>query len=218
LIDVSTRYVPHIVALLLVAAIPTLLHSLGRFDVDDCAVPGRLLAPPDPDHAPLLSAVERQRFDRSWGAGNWSAGTLPREDHAGRLSYVIARSFDPKAVYHWPESRAVWEVRPVERRVEEIESEGVRIPVHRAYYEPEGVPPRGFVVVAYLLVYHSRPVANPYLEQILSAPRQVVTGRRPMWLFLVHGRVGVPQRREAEARATEWLASAWESYRAACTR
>jgi hypothetical protein len=217
LIELSTRYVPHILVLVVIAAIPTLLHSLGRFDVEDCASPTALLPPPAPDRAPLGSAVERQRFDRSWGEGNWSTGTLPGGP-VGGLSYVIARSFDPKAVYHWPESRVVSEVRPFERGLEEVESQGVRIPVHRAYYEPEGVPPRGFVVVAYLLVYHSRPVANPYLEQILSAPRQVVTGRRPMWLFLVHGRVGVPQRREAEARATEWLASAWESYRAACTR
>jgi hypothetical protein len=217
LIELSTRYVPHILVLVLVAAIPTLLHSLGRFDVEDCASYAALLAPPDPDRAPLPSAVERS-LDRSWGEGNWSTGTLPEGGRVGRLSYVIARSYDPKAVYHWPESRVIWEARPVERGLDEVESHGGRIPVHRAYYEPEGSPPRGFVVVAYLLVYHSRPVANPYLAQILSAPGEVVTGRRPMWLFLVHGRVGELQRREAEARAHEWLASAWESYRAACTR
>jgi hypothetical protein len=218
LIEVSTRFVPHIAVLVLVAAIPTLLHSTGRFDVEDCAAPAVLLAPPDADLAPLLSAAERQRFDRAWGAGNWSAGTLPRVDHAARLSYVVARSFDPKAVYHWPESRAVWEVRPVERRVEEIESEGVRIPVHRAYYERDLTRPGHSILVAYLLVYQSRPVGNPYLAQILSAPRQVVTGRRPMWLFLVYGRVPNAQLAETEASVREWLAATWQRHRAVCTR
>jgi hypothetical protein len=133
------------------------------------------------------------------------------------LSYVIAHSFDPKAVYHWPESRVVWEVRPIERRLESVEADGMSIPVHRAYYERDLSRPR-HPLVAYLLVYESRPVRNPYLAQILSAPRQVVTGRRPMWLFIVYGRVPDAQLPETEARAHEWLAESWQRYRAACTR
>ena len=211
MIEVSTRYVPHIVALVVIAAIPTLLHSLGRFDVDDCAAPEQLLAEP----GPTFSAADRKRFDMSWGAGNWSAGQLPGGGERD-LSYVVARSFDPKAVYHWPESRVVWDVRPEQRGVEQVQSEGMRIPVHRAYYEADGSAQRESLVVAYLLVYHSRPVSNPYLAQILSGPVQVLTGRRPMWLFLVYGRVAPSERRAAEERAHDWLASAWERHRAAC--
>jgi hypothetical protein len=213
LIDVSTRYVPHILVLMLIAGIPTLLHSLGRFDVEDCANPAVLLAPPDPGPAALPPAVEGERFDRSWGEGNWTAGALPRGGPAAPLTYVIARSFDPKAIYHWPESRVISEVRPIERRLEDVEGDGARIPLHRAYYEPDGVRRR---VVAYLLVYHSRPVANPYLAQILSAPRQVVTGRRPMWMFFVHGQAAPSRMVETERVAREWLAGAWERYREAC--
>lgn len=214
MIELSTRYVPHIVALVVIATIPTLLHSLGRFDVDDCAAPELLLAPPARDRAPFLTTGERRRFDSFWGAGNWSAGTLPAAASGGRLSYLIARSFDPKAVYHWPEARVI-SVRPGKRGLEEVESQGVRLPVHRAYYEPDGRS-ADVALAAYLLIYDSRPVVNPYLAQILSGPRQVVTGRHPMWLFIVYGTVGEPERRDAEQRAHEWLASAWESHRAAC--
>jgi len=215
--EVSTRYVPHIVALIILAAIPTLLHSLGRFDVDDCAAPEALLAPPGPDGASLLSARDRQHFDTFWGAGNWTAGALPGADRAPRLSYVIARSYDPKAVYHWPEARVISDVRPVARGLEELDTQGVRIPVHRAYYEPEATASGSFLA-AYLLVYNSRPVSNPYLAQILSGPQQVVMGRHPMWLFIVYGKADDLQRREAEERAHAWLASAWESHRSACAR
>jgi hypothetical protein len=217
LIEVSARYIPHIAALALVAAVPTVLHSLGRFDVQDCAAPEAILAPPGPE----VSPSDRKRFDRNWGAGNWTAGSLPGgEDGEGgqRLEYVIARSFDPKAVYHWPESRVVWDVRPEQRGVERIEADGVRLPVHRAYYEAVDGSRRETLVVAYLLVYHARPVGNPYLAQILSGPQQVVSGRRPMWLYLVHGRMGERERPAAEERAHAWLASAWQRHRSACAR
>lgn len=209
---VSTRYVPHIFVLVVVAAIPTLLHSLGRFDVSDCAAPERLLGAPEPS----VTAVDRRRFDAAWGAGNWSAGEVPGEAGAGPLHYVIARSFDPKTVYHWPEARVVWDARPEHHGVEEVEVDGMRIPVHRPLYEPESGGPREWPLVEYVLVYHARPVENPYLAQVLSGPRQVVAGRRPMWLFLVYGRFDAAARSAAEERGREWLASAWERHRAAC--
>jgi hypothetical protein len=214
LIETSTRFVPHIVALVVLAGIPTVLHSLGRFDVEDCAAPTELLATPGPDQAPMLSTAERQRFDGFWGAGNWSAGTLPpTHDGGARLQYVIARSYDPKAVYHWPETR-VEEARPIARGLEDVEGPGERIPVHRAFYEGAAAP----MMIAYLLVYDSEAIANPYLAQILSGPRQVVMGRRPMWLFMVYGKVDESRRADAEARAREWLAAAPERYRAACAQ
>ncbi len=214
MIEASTRYVPHIVALIVLAAIPTLLHSLGRFDVDDCANSPALLAPPDAAHAPLLSAEERVHLDNYWGAGNWSAGALDGGDQDQRLRYVIVRSFDPKAVYHWPEARVV-DHRHSSRSLEEVTIDGMRLPVHRAFYEPQG---SRTTVVAYLLVYDAQAVGNPYLAQLLAGPKQVLLGRRPMWLFLVYGEVGKGEREAAEQRAREWLASAWERHRTACTR
>lgn len=215
MIEASTRYVPHIAALIVLAAIPTLLHSLGRFDVDDCANSQGLLAPPDVDHAAMLSAGERHRIDTYWGAGNWSAGTLGGEGPGASLRYVIVRSFDPKTVYHWPEGR-VLDHRHSSRGLEEVEGPGgVQLPVHRAFYEPRGADT---TVVAYLLVYDSQAVANPYLAQILAGPKQVLLGRRPMWLFLVYGEVEKSAREDAEQRAREWLASAWERHRTACAR
>jgi hypothetical protein len=70
--------------------------------------------------------------------------------------------------------------------------------------------------VAYLLVYDSRPVSNPYLAQLLSAPLQLVRGRSPMWLFFISGQVEPDLKESAERAARAWLAAAWEHYGSVC--
>jgi hypothetical protein len=217
LTEVSTRYVPHIVALIVLAAVPTLLHATGRFDVDDCGASALLLAPPPAAEQALLTTQERRRFDQFWGAGNWVSGSLPHNGAGGRLSYVIARAFDPKTVYHWPEARVLPGTRPVGHGSEDASFDGVQLPVHRAFYDPD-VASASRPVVAYLLVYGGRPVRNPYLAQVLSGPLQVVRGRHPMWLYIVYGQVAEAHLQEAERRAQAWLASAWSRHQEVCGR
>jgi hypothetical protein len=216
LIRVSSRYVPHLLVLLLLAAIPSYLHHTNRLDADDCERPDQLLAS---DLAPPGRAAADARrlrgFDSSFGTGNWAVGSLASE--MGEIETVVARAFDPKVVYHWPEGRILPGVRAQARGREEVDGRGGTVlPVHRIFFQDAAPPDARAILAGYLLVYESRPVSNPYLAQILSAPLQLVRGRRPMWLFFVHGRVPVAEREEGERVVREWLGEAWALYQAAC--
>jgi hypothetical protein len=218
LIRASSRYVPHLLVLLLLAAIPSYLHHTDRLDVDDCAHPEQLLdsalAPPA-DGADGADGRRLLGFESSFGSGNWAVRPLASEK--GEIETVVVRSFDPKVVYHWPEGRILPGVRSQARRHEKLDGrEGTSLSVHRVFF-PDDPPPNAQATLAgYHLVYESRPVSNPYLAQILSAPLQLVRGRRPMWLFFVYGRVPLAEREEGERVVSEWLKEAWVRYQAAC--
>jgi hypothetical protein len=215
-IGASTRYVPHIVALIAITAVPTLLHHAHRLDVDGCADPSALLVAPGrlaegagPD------AARAAHYTKMWGAENWSHGVVPLLSPSSRLESLVVRSFDPKVVYHWPETR-VASGRPDRRVLQEAGRNGRTLPIHHPFYDSVDSR-RGTVRVArYLLAYHAEPVSNAYRAQLLAAPVELVTGRQPMWLFFVYGDVSPEEREEAEEAALDWLFSAWDRYQAAC--
>jgi hypothetical protein len=212
MIRVSTRYAPHVLVLLGLVAIPTWLHHAGRFEVDDCADPGALLRQVDgswPD------AVVADRYTRIWGEGNWSHGSARLPSGAGRLEYVIVRSFDPKALYHVPES-SVMSQRADERRLEMLRDGDSTLPAQYLVARPTNPSDRRASLAAYLLVYNGKAVSNPYWEQLVTAPLQFVTGRRPMWLFFVSARVRPKHQAEAEEALSDWLLASWERYRLQC--
>jgi hypothetical protein len=208
----SSRYVPHIVVILVLAGIPTLLHSWGRFEVEDCANPAALLVVPQAGARRSEGWANARWLERASPTRQWVEGRIPIEGTALSLETVIVRSYDPKILYHQPELALVRQARSEHANVEWFEHAGERLPIHWPEYDSEPAA----VVAAYVLVYRGRPVANPYLAQLLAAPLQVVTGRSPMTLLFVRGAVPVGRRELSESLARKWLASAWDQYRAAC--
>lgn len=224
MIRASTRFLPHIVALILAATVPTWLHWTSSFNVDDCADPDALLGG-------LRDARKFERIMAKWPQGRlrflerasldgrWAAGRLPVGDGEA-LDFAIVRSYDAKRVYHLPDGGMHWErgksMRADRQTVETIEAEDMELPVHRAHYDIVEAQKGNRWVVAYLLVYGSRPVDNPYLEQLLSSPLQLVRGRTPMWLFFVSGQVDPDMEEAAERAAKDWIRDAWMRYEAAC--
>lgn len=221
MIPASSRYVPQIALLLLLTAVPALLHATGRFEVEDCAAPDELFALGD-GVLPAGSGREAvKRYLRQAAAGGrFSTGQLPLADGSAKLEFVMLRSYDAKLVYHWPAARLTWNARgsqrPDRQALELYASPVGPLPVHRAYFETLEQQGAEAWVVAYLLVYHERPVANPYLAQLRAAPVELVSGRRPMWLFYVSGRVPRDRRDAAEAAAREWLGGVWQRFRSSC--
>lgn len=227
MIQASTRYLPHIVLLIALAALPTWLHRTSRLDVEDCADLDALLSLPGgaPVSAEALRTASpqeaswppRERFLSLASAdGRWAEGRIPVDGSDEALDFVVVRSFDPKLLYHWPSGRLHWN-NGTSLRVERSELERVgSLPVHRGYYDSLDAGSRRRWVVAYLLVYEGRPVANPYLAQLLWAPLQLVRGRSPMWLFFASGRVPASLREPAEEAARRWIGAAWERYAAVC--
>jgi len=207
----SLRYVRPLSVCLLLALIPVVVHSYIRVQVDDCGNPSALLPQFDPAYGPSSKrdAWMRDRFQSSqWQEGSFSQDGL-------RLDFSIVRSYDAKRLYHRPENSLVEEQAVVERRVIEWVQDGSgSLPIHRAYYGDTDPA----IAVAYLLVYRSAPVASPYWPQLRAAPAEVVTGSRPMTLFLVQARGSPARLPEMEKIEREWLLSSWRNYRSACLR
>lgn len=209
----STRFVPHILVLLVLAGVPTLLHSYGRFDVEDCRNPAALMVLHNGSQR--ASWVRERWLERASATREWRQGKRPIPATLHELRTVVVRTYDPKIVYHQPEIALVRGFGADAREVEWIEHAGEALPVHRPYFGIHSDRPAK-VVAAYLLVYRGRPVANPYLAQLLAAPLELASGRSPMTLFFATATVGRGEVELAEEAADRWLAETWSAYRSAC--
>jgi hypothetical protein len=144
----------------------------------------------------------------------WEGAVAPQPNRFG-LEYAVIRSYNAKRLYYRPEHRYLRGVVPHVKTIEWIDYAGTRLPIHRSFY-PSTASSQHKHIVAYLLMYEGRAIGNPYIAQLVSAPRQLVRGSRPMTLFLVSGEVHSSDFEAAEADAREWLQKAWQQYRAVC--
>ena len=67
-------------------------------------------------------------------------------------------------------------------------------------------------------MYEGEPVESGWKAQLRAAPRQLLTGGRPMTMFAVRANVGPGQSEAAERRVREFLLDSWRNYRAVCQR
>ncbi len=119
------------------------------------------------------------------------------------------RSYDPKKLYHLPDTGLVRGAAPSRRTTEWVSVGDERVPIHRAYYAQE----EPAIFAAYLLIYNGEPVANPYLAQLASFPLQLVRGTSPMNLFFVSGRGPHGNLEQMEQVGIAWLMQSLERYR-----
>jgi hypothetical protein len=218
LIHASTRHVPLIAVLLALAAAPTWLHHTGRLNVDDCGELAIAFEPMSDGSPPVgdgEAARRRKRLLTLYGDGSWVEGRVSIRRGGPRLTTVVVRSFDPKTIYHWPGNRVIG-TRPERTTLETVTAGAGQLPIHRLHYPRRSERGRKVKFAAYLLVYGGELVRNPYLAQLLSAPRQVVAGRMPMWLFFVFGDVHPADLDDAEQSAVDWLLDSWHRYQEAC--
>ncbi|MEN8182663.1 MAG: hypothetical protein ABFS46_09025 [Myxococcota bacterium] len=156
MIQVSTRY------------LSTLLHHSGRFEIDDCSDPSTLLILRPDGLAAMptgLDAERRRQYVNQWGTTGWVVGAEPFEASEASLRYVIVRSFDPKTLYHFPGSRVLGK-RASRQTLEEFDDGAGGPPLHWLHYDEPGPATDRVRMAGYLLVYESKPVANPYLDQL----------------------------------------------------
>jgi hypothetical protein len=222
---ISTRYVPGIAVLLLLAAIPVIVHRYRSMETDSCpewpALVARLetragTAGPSRNQEP---AGKRLRFLRLWSLdGRYALGELALPPKAGVGRFAIVRSYDAKQVYHRPAVSLIPSIRADARDLEMIGSGSHAIPIHRPRYDRNGTTGRAEVLAGYLLTYDGAAVANPYVAQLRAAPRQLVSGRTPMALFFAWALVRPERRADAEEALLAWLTGAWEVYQATCVR
>ena len=206
----SRRYAPHMAGLIILAMIPVTVHSYLDVRQDDCADPLRL-APAS--HRGGTSEERDTYLRKRFRAFQWREGSVRGNPP---LSYGIIRSYDAPRIYYKLDYNYLREDAD-KAWMEELQVGNARIPVHRLRYDP--LPgSSAATVAAYMLIYDGEAVENAYWNQLLAAPRRLLTGRLPMTAYFIHGVVPVSQIETTEARQAEWLRSSWQSYRAICSR
>ncbi|MGH7292531.1 MAG: exosortase/archaeosortase family protein, partial [Myxococcota bacterium] len=209
---VSDRHAGALAVLAGVALVPVGLHSYARLRVDDCANPAALV--------PVEASVDGERaafMARSFDAVQWREDVLAPANGAPALSTVLVRTFDPKLVYYRGTRRLWTDVAPGGDTVEWLESDDGRVPILRSSREHDRPGAPGSVIAA-LLIYEGEPVETGWRAQLRAAPRQLVSGARPMTMFAVRADTTTANRAAAEARARTWLLESWRTYRAICRK
>ena len=176
----SSRYAPAVLAALIVALVPTLIHSYARLVVTDgratAAIPATLLTySSSPTKRPV-----------NWGASHFdSQDWFEREYVANgdKVVLTVVRSYDLKALYHHPEL-AVTENTFSSTELTRF-TQRPDIPVYVLHAESGGV-------ALYALHYDSAFVQDPIRFQLRTAGELLFSGRKAMTLFFLTDDDGVP--------------------------
>ena len=204
---ISTRFVSIILGLVVLAAIPTTVHSYFGAIRED----GRRVAAIDPTLLGM-SSTPVQRDDRwarrVYGSHDWMERLYDVPRH-GDIQLFVARSYDPKKLYHHPELSVAYKGNYTsDLRASDVTSLSVLggLPVHVL----RGSNNTGLVV--YVLHYDGRFIDNPYLFQLRSSLELLVSPRREMTLFFVHDRFVESSHPVEGAEATRLLVAAIENF------
>ena len=162
-----------------------------------------------------FAARDAQMHHDFMDVSQWREGKLAAVDGMPELYYAVIRSYDPKTLYYRG-SRRMWrDLNSSAETIEWVDADDGKLPIVRTVVNdsnPRG--PRG--VIAGLLVYEGKPVETGWLAQLRAAPRQVLSGARPMTFFIVRADVPEALVPAAEKRARQWLVDSWRNYRLIC--
>ena len=173
----STRYSAPLVALLLVALVPTVVHSYLGLRQDDgrrAMMATRALRPPG---SATKRGVEWAR--EILGTDDWVEFNYLVQGEAVRLS--VARSYDAKALYHHPELGI---------------THGLDLPEHAVVRiaDPPGLvlhvlrnPGRSPQMVVYALHSGTTFIDEPLVWQLQTMPEGLVRGHPAVTLFFATG-------------------------------
>ena len=207
---IATRFALPLALACALAVVPVAMHSSESMRSDDCANPGALV--------PVAAQVDPERarhMEQQYKASQWREGVLPAVDGAPELHWALVRSYEPRLLYYRGSRRLWLDVEPGADTLEWIESDDGKLPIVRSRLSGER-PDYPQAVIASLIVYEGEPVAEGWRAQLAAAPRQILTGGRPMTLFTVRGEVHGGNPEAAEKRAYAFLIDSWRSYRALC--
>jgi len=201
-----------LIAILLPAVVVMLFQQYGRSRVDDCADPSALIAL---DLA-LGTTGTREFFEKHDGTRiQWTEGLIPVDSpYIDPLRFRILRSHNPKPLYRTPTSFVREKITEDWSELARVQADGVELPVHKIYGHDE----EDVLFSAYLFIYDSRPVENPYTTQLRDVVGQLVSGGHPLTLVAISGNVRGDRFQIADRAATDWLARFWKHYQAACLR
>jgi hypothetical protein len=172
----SSKYAPVVCIALLVALVPTIIHSYAGIVVTDgrttAAIPMTLLS--------YSSAPTKRPLD--WGEKHFdSHDWFEREYSFGgdRAVLTVVRSYDLKALYHHPELAVAYRSAKFDRSSIETAPERPGMPVHILR------DANSSAVGMYVLQYDGRFIEEPIRFQLRTAGELLFTGRKAMTLFFL---------------------------------
>jgi hypothetical protein len=201
---ISPRYSVPVMLLLVLALVPTVIHSYMQSRDDDgrktAAIP-RVLAD--------MPSTPYRRHTAQWVKGMFDSEDWIERIHksadGSKVRLFVARSYDHKRLYHHPELGLSHGNDLNAAGVVSLQGEG-RIPVHLL----RGSGGKG--VVAYVMLYDGRYIQDPLRHQLGESLTLLTNPRRAMTLFYVDDATPLVGQDFAATPAARLLGSAIQGF------
>jgi hypothetical protein len=181
---ISTRYVPAACAVVLMALVPTIIHSYAGLVVRDARSTAAI-----PTTIAGFTSVPSSR-DQGWGKRRFESDDWIERRYlsgADEVLLTVLRSYDLKRLYHHPELDVAYGAGYLSEEIVELDgAPGVPVHVLRASSETDAT-------AMYALHYGDEFISNPLWFQVRVAGELLFRGRKPMTLVFardVRGRKG----------------------------
>ncbi len=201
---ISSRYAVPVILFLVLASIPTLIHTYAGATLED----GKTVADIRSELNGFTSAPYgrhgQEWVDDMFKSEDWFERIYTSPDR-GDFRLFVARSYDHKRLYHHPELGLSYGSN--------LEREGIvrltgqsDIPVH-LYNQADGL---GFA--GYVLLYGDEFVEDPISHQIKNTLVLLVSPRKPLTIFYISGSYETPSMDFTETPAASILAVAIQDF------
>ncbi len=197
---ISSRYVIPVILIVVLALVPTVIHSYIHARVDD----GRATA----SIPTTLAGMSSRPFTRHNAA--WVRDLYASDDWIERIyettggdkvRLFVARSYDHKSLYHHPEL-GLSHGSDLKASGVVMLAEGRKIPVHLLRAT------NGSGIVAYVLLYDGKFIRDPLQHQLRESLKLLVSPRRQMTMIYVADVSVMPKQAFAETASARLLAAA----------
>jgi len=171
---ISTRYSFPVILLLLLALVPTVIHSYMGLTYDD-AKSVQNIATTFNDFTSLPAKRNEQ-----WGKDIFDSDDWFERDYRNtaytKVRLFVARSYNHKKLYHHPELALSYAQNLSQHRISTLPNHP-EIPIHILTNDDKSI------FVAYTLLYGDNFIENPIYHQLAESVRLLVSPRKLMTLF-----------------------------------
>ena len=173
---ISARYALPVSLVLILALIPTVIHSYLGLKTDDGLSVKKI--------KPELGNYNSEPTNRQPGWGEETFGSVDwierayTDEQGKTLRLFVGRSYDHKRLYHHPELALSY--------AKDLRSEG-RIRLHGQPEIPVNLLRNEMRpnMAAFALLYDGKFIDNPISHQIRDSLKQLISARKPMTLFYI---------------------------------
>jgi hypothetical protein len=171
---IATRYLPAVAVMLALAIVPTVVHTYVGITASD----GKTSA----GVAQRLNDVQGVDTNRSalWVQEYYATQDFIERRYGPEVTLFVARSFDPKHVYHHPELGVAHGLPFDSASFVQVSAAFGSVPVRVLTGEHD--------LACYALLYDGRFIEEPLRFQVTQALTTLIGPRKQMTLFFAHGR------------------------------